>query len=76
MTPKQIYAASQKLSYIKIGDTVEVLRKAGDYELGWGTWWVEKMTSKIGKSFKVISVSENFGFQDSDGFFIRISFSR
>jgi hypothetical protein len=34
---------------INLGDTVKVLRKARDKELGWTTWWADNMDSAVGR---------------------------
>lgn len=51
------YLVMQEASGIKVGDTVRVLRKAADYEMGWGNKWVDdRMDNYIGRECRVTNV--------------------
>jgi len=57
------YRTMQKASGIEVGDTIKVLRKADDHEMGWGEEWLNtEMDKLVGKEFVVADVSENSGF--------------
>jgi hypothetical protein len=43
------------------GDTVRVLRKAADRELGWGSVWLPEMDQFVGKELECIEVREEYG---------------
>ena len=43
------------------GDTVRVLRKAEDRELGWGSVWIPDMDQFVGKELEVIEVRGDYG---------------
>ena len=57
------YAFMQKNCGIEVGDTVKVLRKAKNYENGWGTCWNDDMSNLVGKTFEVASY-DTAGFLD------------
>jgi hypothetical protein len=62
MTLQDAYLAMQKASGIKAGDTVRVLRKAADFELGWGQVWDSpKMDDYIGQECEVTSIDGRSG---------------
>lgn len=51
MTIKNAYLTMQEASGIKVGDTVRVLRKAVDEEMGWGNSWKSpEMDKHIGET--------------------------
>lgn len=58
----EAYLAMQEASGIKVGDTVRVLRKAADFEMGWGQVWDSpKMDDYIGRECEVTSVDGRSG---------------
>lgn len=62
MDLKEAYLAMQEASGIKIGDTVRVLRKAGDWEMGWNNEWVDDdMDGYIGREWEVIGINGTRG---------------
>jgi hypothetical protein len=54
-------------SGIKVGDTVKVLRKAKDFEQGWGNAWTVSMSENIGSESKVVRSDNGCGFTLCDG---------
>jgi hypothetical protein len=70
MTLRDAYLALQEASGIKAGDTVRVLRKAGDFEMGWGQVWGPDMDKCVGESVVVESNDASAGFcaRSSNGF--------
>lgn len=46
----------QEESGFKVGDKVRVLRKAGNYEMGWGTTWAKKKDNWVGEIGEVVDV--------------------
>jgi hypothetical protein len=54
MELREAYLKMQDNCGIDEGDTVKVLRKAENYEMGWGTFWEETMNEAIGNTYKVI----------------------
>jgi len=57
MDIKEAYLIMQKNCGIKVGDTVKVLRKAEQYEMGWDSTWVKEMDETIGKTFVVREIN-------------------
>jgi hypothetical protein len=53
MSIEEAYIQMQKECGIEVGDTVKVLRKAKDYEMGWSNSWVGCMDVLVGETFKV-----------------------
>lgn len=47
------YLKLHNASGIAVGDTVKVLRKAKDYEMGWDLVWVSGMDLRVGKTYEV-----------------------
>jgi len=47
-----------KENNIQVGDKVKVVRKARDYEDGWGTCWVEEMDGMVGGVFEIIETNQ------------------
>jgi len=54
MELREAYLKMQEKCGIDEGDTVKVLRKAENYEMGWGAFWEETMNGAIGNTYKVI----------------------
>ena len=52
------YLTMQKASGIEVGDTVKVLRKANDKEMGWDNYWPRDMDIYIGCTRKVTSIDK------------------
>lgn len=68
ITVKDAYLALSKASGIKVGDTVKVLRKAKDDEMGWSNSWTIDMDGSIGKTFTVKRDDDYAGFRlDNSG---------
>lgn len=61
MTTTEAYNTLQKASGIEVGDTVRVLRKAQQNEMGWGTYWAKMMDKTIGETFVVTEVRDGVG---------------
>jgi len=70
LTLQECYEEMQANCGIKVGDQVRVLRTAKDFELGWGTFWMQSMKDAVGKIFDVLEVEYNDGIllhtQDGD----------
>lgn len=59
MTEKEAYMILQKKSGLKIGDTVKVLRKSKNHELGWdNVWCEEEMDCMVGLEFTIRDINE------------------
>jgi len=58
MTPKEAYEVLQAASGIKVGDTVKVLRRAKDSEMGWGGLWLIDMNPCVGREFTVLYIQK------------------
>jgi hypothetical protein len=58
MEPKELYLEMQKLSGIKEGDLVQILRKSHEEEMGWACAWVDEMDPLVGKAGCVTEVGE------------------
>lgn len=67
MTDQEWYDYGYAHCGIGVGDSVKVLRKAGNKEKGWGTGWVPEMDSAIGGTLTVEGGGER-GFRLSDGY--------
>lgn len=52
------YAELQEESGLKVGDTVKVLRKCVDGELGWENVWVEGMDKAIGQVYTIREITK------------------
>lgn len=52
---------------IQVGDLVTVVRKAGNYEGGWGNTWPSDMDSMIGGTSKVDYIHDTFGVRLAGG---------
>jgi len=61
MELKEAYLKMQDNCGIEEGDTVRVLRKAKDREMGWETCWIELMNEAIGNTYKVMRKNGAFG---------------
>ena len=59
MELKEAYMIMQENCGIEVGDTVKVLRKAKDNEMGWKDLWNFKMDSIVGEEAKVESLDGN-----------------
>ena len=62
MTDQEWYDYGQAHCGIGVGDTVRVLRKAQDKEMGWGTVWASPMDKSIGQTLIVGSIYGRRGF--------------
>ena len=67
MTKEEKYVRDQMKCGIKVGDRVRVLRKAKDYEKGWGDSWIPEMDKSVSKTLKVEREDDRYGFQLSNG---------
>ena len=56
MDIEEAYQIMSKESGINIGDTVKVIRKASDYEMGWVTTWDPYMNEMIGNEYTVSEI--------------------
>jgi len=63
------YLCKHKNSGFKVGDTVRVLRRADNFENGWGNNWSSIMDNSVNKSLKIERDGGGFGFYLSDGKF-------
>lgn len=63
------YRTFHNASGLKVGDSVKVVRKAEDYEMGWVCCWVEEMDNYIGKTLEITSNSEWYGWLLEDKFY-------
>ena len=61
MNESTLYRELAKKMNFQVGDIVRVLRKAKDYELGWGVGWTQKMDKAIGHKFSVVSEDRGDG---------------
>ena len=61
------YVKLSNASGIKVGDTVKVLRKAKDDEMGWDNSWDSDMDGYVGRTFQVQRLDDGRGFRLSDG---------
>ena len=64
--PNYNYLKSHKKSELKVGDQVQVLRKANSKEAGWQNSWNEIMDKKRGGIFKIIKDDGIYGFELED----------
>jgi hypothetical protein len=62
MELRETYLKMQENCGIDEGDTVRVLRKAKDSEMGWGTFWEKSMNEAIGNTYKVMRKHGTCGF--------------
>ena len=56
MNIDEAYQIMSKESGINIGDTVRVMRKASNYEMGWPTAWASDMDKMIGNEYTVVEI--------------------
>jgi len=63
MELREAYLKMQEKCGIDEGDTVKVLRKAENYEMGWRTFWEESMNKTIGNKYKVRRKNGMVGFE-------------
>jgi hypothetical protein len=63
MELREAYLKMQDNCGIEEGDTVKVLRKAENYEMGWTTFWEESMNKTIGNKYKVRRKTGMVGFE-------------
>lgn len=62
MNLNKAYLAMQEASGIKVGDTVRVLRKAADGEMGWNNEWDDdEMDGYVGREWQVTEVYGDCG---------------
>jgi hypothetical protein len=61
MNMTEAYNTMQNNCGIYTGDTVNILREARSYEMGWNTEWVNQMTDMIGKNYEVEEIKDDFG---------------
>lgn len=61
MTKEQeAYLILQEASGLKIGDTVKILRRANNYEMGWENIWdIPAMSNYIGIESKITDINGN-----------------
>ena len=62
MTEQEKYLEGHRNCGIKVGDRVRVMRKAEDYENGWGNCWADEMDAEIGKTLIVVEDYKIYGF--------------
>lgn len=62
MDIREAYKVMQSQCGIEVGDKVRVLRKAKDYEMGWGVVWLRNMNSHVGSVGVVGECGEEDGF--------------
>jgi len=53
-----------KENNVHVGDKVKVVRKADDYEDGWGDSWVEKMDEMFGGVYEIVENDDVIGEED------------
>ena len=58
-----------KITNLKVGDRVKVLRKANNYELGWCNTWNLNMDKYIGKIYIIKEFFDNSGIVLGDEYF-------
>lgn len=64
VTIQDAYLALQEASGIKVGDTVRVLRKAGNEEMGWASEWPSSCMDKyVGETGVVGECNDSCGFR-------------
>jgi len=68
-TTSDYYRTFHNASGLKVGDSVKVVRKAEDYEMGWVCCWVDEMDNYIGKTLEITSNSEGYGWLLEDKFY-------
>ena len=57
------YLENHKLSGIKVGDIVTILRTAYDDEMGWQNSWInDSMTDMVGKEVEILKDNDSGGF--------------
>lgn len=61
-TLKDAYLKMQSECGIEAGDTVKVVRKVSDGEMGWGSIWSPYMNTLIGQQFQVVKNKGVHGF--------------
>ena len=66
MTDQEWYDYGHERCGIKRGDSVKVLRRADDHEMGWENTWT--MDSSVGKTLTVSGDSGSGGLQLSDSY--------
>ena len=52
------YIKRQNNSGIEVGDMVKVTRIAKSHEEGWSTMWIDDMDNYVGKTCRVVDISE------------------
>ena len=62
MNIREAYKVMEANCDISVGDTVRVLRKAEDNEMGWSNSWVDGMDSSVGEEFVVKTKDSGTGF--------------
>lgn len=69
-TTSDYYRTFHNASGLKVGDSVGVVRKAEDYEMGWNCNWVKEMNKYIGKVSTITKDMEGEGWElDGTGYF-------
>ena len=61
MNTKEAYQILQDASGIEAGDTVKVLRRAKNYEMGWGNSWTSDMDALVGENLTVRHLDKRNG---------------
>lgn len=72
MSVAEAYKVMQANCGIEVGDTVKVLRKAGDYENGWAYSWAFPLDAVVGETAVVTHLDGEFGIclSNSDGCYV------
>lgn len=72
MNLNEAYELLQEEFGLEVGDEVKVLRKAKDYEMGWGNTWAsgEMMTEMVGNSYTIEDIDSHSGIGLSNGWYV------
>jgi hypothetical protein len=57
------YLAFHNASGLKVGDSVRVVRKAEDREMGWGDIWSGHMDDCVDRTYKIIGDATSYGWE-------------
>lgn len=57
------YLAFHNASGLKVGDSVRVVRKAEDYEMGWGDIWAGYMDDFVDRTYKITGDATWYGWE-------------
>jgi hypothetical protein len=64
MNINEAYITLQKASGIEVGDTVKILRKAKNFEMGWNAHWAPVMDNTVGATFQVKEICDLRGIRN------------